>query len=195
MESLQGIDKLCDGLACIGDDWKLRTVLVGIEGSYVDVHELHVRVLERGARCRGEVAVAGTNTDDDICLTRNAVRGQGTCSTDAAEVLRVIPIQHAAACLRSADRNAGLLNQGLQLLFCRGIQHAAACDDHWILRITDDLDSTRQGLTLRTWAADVPLAILQEFKRDLKCFCLHVLGQGDRHGTSLSWVSQYAHRR
>src|SRR5699024_8456915 len=83
MESLQGIDKLCDGLACIGDDWKLRTVLVGIEGSYVDVHELHVRVLERGARCRGEVAVAGTNTDDDIGLARNAVRSQGTCSTDA----------------------------------------------------------------------------------------------------------------
>ena len=107
----------------------------------------------------------------------------------------MIPIQHAAACLRSADRNAGLLNQGLQLLFCGGVQHAAACDDHWILRITDDLDSTRQGLTLRTWAADVPLAILQEFKRDLKGFCLHVLGQGDRHGTSLSWVSQYAHRR
>ena len=170
-------------------------MLVGIERRDVDVDELHVWVLERGARCRGEVAVAGANTDDDIRLASNAVRSQGTCSTDAAEVLRVIPIQHAAACLRSADRNAGLLNQGLQLLFCGGIQHAAACDDHWILRITDDLDSTRQGLTLRTWAADVPLAILQEFKRDLKCFCLHVLGQGDRHGTSLSWVSQYAHRR
>src|SRR5699024_10168493 len=189
MESLQGIDKLCDGLACIGDDWKLRTVLVGIERRDVDVDELHVWVLERGARCRGEVAVAGTNTDDDIGLASNAVRSQGTCSTDTAEVLRVIPIQHAAACLRSADRNAGLLNQGLQLLFCGRIQHAAAClrsadrnadllnqalqllfcgriqhaaacDDHWILRITDDLDSTRQGLTLRAWAADVPLAVL-----------------------------------
>src|SRR5699024_5084545 len=67
-ESLQGIDKLCECFACIGDDWKLRTVLVGIERRDVDVDELHVWVLERGARCGGEVAVAGTNTDNDICL-------------------------------------------------------------------------------------------------------------------------------
>ena len=77
---------------------------------------VHVGVLEGRARGRGEVAVAGADADDDVGLGREAVGGEGAGRADPAEVLRVVPGEGSAAGLRRADRDAGGLGEGAQLL-------------------------------------------------------------------------------
>src|SRR5699024_1277938 len=124
-ESLQGFSKLHNCFACIGNHWQLSAVLVGIKGSDIDVDEGDIRVLECSARCGGEIAVASTDTDDHISVTRKAVSSQCSGCTHTTEVLCMIPRQHATTSLRGTHLNASLLHKCLQLLFRIGVLHSA----------------------------------------------------------------------
>ena len=181
--------------AGIGDDWQLRAILIGIKRSHVDVDELDVRVLEHGARGGREIAITGTNTNDDIGITSDAVGSERAGGTHATEVLCVIPIQHTATGLRGAHRNAGLFRQLLQLLFCKGVQNAAAGDDHRVLCIADNLDGACQRIALRARATDVPLTVLEKFQRNVKSLSLDVFRQGNGDSTGLCRIRQDSHGR
>jgi hypothetical protein len=80
-------------LAGIGDHGQLGAVLVRVERGDVDVHEAHIRVLERGAAAGGEVAVARADADDHVRLGREPVRRGAAGRADCPEVLRVVPVQ------------------------------------------------------------------------------------------------------
>ncbi|MNI70788.1 hypothetical protein D3C73_1266210 [compost metagenome] len=101
--------RLCERdqrLAGVSDQRQLRAVLVRVERGDVDVDELDTRMLERRARPRGEVAVARADADHDVGLGGEPVRRGRARGPDAAEILRVIPGEAAAAGLRRADGDA-----------------------------------------------------------------------------------------
>jgi hypothetical protein len=169
-------------------------VLVRVEGGDVDIHEAHVRVLERGAAGRGEVAVARADADDHVRLGREPVRRGAAGRAHSPEVLRVIPVQRPAAGLGGADRDAGLLDELAQRLLGARINNATARHDERLVRAMNRRESGVQRPPLRRGPADVPLAVAQEFHGHVEGLGLHVLRQRDRDGAGLGRVGQHAQR-
>jgi len=82
-------------------------MLAGVERGDVEIDETDARVLERGARRGGEVAVSRADADDDIGLGGQRVSGRGSGGADPADGRWVIPGQRALAGLGVGDRDAG----------------------------------------------------------------------------------------
>ena len=73
----------------------------------VQVHEPHVRVLERGPRRGGEVAVPGADPDDHVGVAGQRIGDRRAGRPDPADGLRVVPADAALAGLGVGDRDAG----------------------------------------------------------------------------------------
>jgi hypothetical protein len=74
----QGPVKLHQGLARVCDDRQHSAVLIGVDRGDVDVHELHIRVLERRTGSSGEVLVARADPDDEVRLGSDRVGSRRT---------------------------------------------------------------------------------------------------------------------
>ena len=87
--SAQRLGQRLESLAGIGHQGQ-PALLDGVEGGDVDVDEADIRIVERGARRAGEIAVAGADSDDDVGLGGQRVGGGATGGTDGADRLRVV---------------------------------------------------------------------------------------------------------
>ena len=112
----------------------------------------------------------------------------------AAHVQRMVPDDRALAGLGLAEGNAELLCEGAELVVRLGIAHAAAADEHGLLRIADDLGGLLDGDVGGRTALDAPDALLEERLRIVVGLALHVLRQRDAHRAGVGGIGQHAKR-
>ncbi len=170
------------------------SMLAAVETRHVDVDEPHVRVLEGRPGRRREVGVAGADTDHQIGLAGQRVRGRRARGPDRADRLRVVVAQRSLPCLAFRDRNPCLLSELAQRVLRTGVGHAAAGDDQRPLRRSEELYRFIDNRCLRQRAGHVPGALGEQFLRPIEGLGLHVLRQGDRDRAGLHRVGQHAHR-
>ena len=180
------------GLAGVGHH-HLGALLGGVEGGDVDVHELHVGVLELGLGGRGEVGVAGAHADDEVGLVGDVVAGVAAGGAHAAHGAGVVEVDGALAGLGVAHRDAGGGGQGAQLLAGSGVDGAAAGDDEGALGGLDEGDGALQGGGLGHRAAHVPHALAEQLHGPVEDLGLDVLGHGDGDRAGLGGVGEHAH--
>ena len=181
-----------EGLASVGHD-HLGALLGGVEGRDVDVDEGDVGVLELRLRGRREVGVARAHTDDQVGLVGEVVARVAAGGTDAAHGAGVIAVDGALTGLRVRHRDTGRSSERAQLLRGLGVDGAAAGDDEGALGGANLGDRALEGGALDGRTAHVPHTLGEELDRPVVGLGLNVLGQGDRHGTGFSRVSEDAH--
>ena len=154
-------------------------LLVGVEFGHVEVDELHVRVGEQRVGGRGEVGVAGADSDDQIGLVGERVREHRSGGAEGVHHLRVFPRQAGLAGLGDPDRDAGPRREVGQLGGGGGVDDAAAGDDHRPLRLCDQLGGAADSLTIGAGARHIPDPWPEEAVGEVPGFGLHVLGKAE----------------
>ncbi|ETJ03986.1 MAG: hypothetical protein Q605_AUC00764G0006 [Actinomyces urogenitalis DORA_12] len=190
--TLQSLGQGDQGLAGVGHH-HLGALLGGIEGSDVDVDELHTRVLELRLGGRGEVGVARTDTDDQVSLVGDVVTGVASGRAHATDGAGVVEVDGTLAGLGVSHRDPGRRGEGTQLLAGLRVDRAAAGDDHRALGGLDLGHRTGQGSGLGEGTAHVPHALAEELDRPVEGLGLDVLRHGDDDGAGLSGVGQHTH--
>ena len=168
-------------------------MLEGIDFRDVDVDEADLGILERGLGCRGEIAQARADGDDQVGLARRDVRARSAGDADRAEILRVIEGQRALACLGLSHGNAGLLREPGQCLGCFAVEYAAARHNQRPAGRADPLGGDRQLTALGFGAGDVPDALLEHLFGIVERLGLYILRQRQGDGAGLGGRGQDAH--
>ena len=97
----------------------------------------------------------------------------------------MIERHHAFAGLRLADRNSGPLDEPAERLDRIAVDHAAAGDDERPDRRRQDGGRAIEHRRVRTRTQDVPRPRLEQLGGKVERLRLHVLRQGQRHGSGL----------
>ena len=166
-----------------------------IEGRHVDVDEANIRVLEGSLRGRGEVAVAGADTDHQIGLAGEPISGGCTGGADGSQAERVVVAQTTATSERLTDWNSCLLRESAQRFGRLAVHHATAGHDQRPLAGSDRLRGASNRRAIGPIARDPPYAPGEQRLGVVVRLRLHVLRQTNRHRAGLGRVGQDAHGR
>ena len=169
-------------------------VLDGVDRCHVDVHEAHVRVLERGAAGRGEVGVARADPDHHVGVVGDGVGGRRARRPEGTEALRVVERERPLAGLALAHGDAGGRAEGGQCVVGAGVADPATGDDERTPGGADQLDGLLERSGLGQGARDVPDASCEQARRPVVRLRLHVLREADGDRSGLRRVGQHAHR-
>src|ERR1700679_1205873 len=142
-------------------------MFIRIEIGHIYFYEANPRILKRSLRSRREVAVASTDSDDEISLARDDVGPRCAGYAHCAELLGMIERQRSLASLRLADWNACGRGKFRQRRGCLGIQHTASGDDQGFLGLDDPSCSFDKQSFIAAGSGDDPHALVQKFFRKI----------------------------
>src|ERR1051326_7072016 len=108
-----------------------------VELGNVDVDEAHPRMLEGGLGCRGEVRVAGADSDDEVGFGSDTVRRKGAGRPARSETQGMIKAQAPFPGRRRADRNTGAIDQCAEDVRCLAIDATATRDYERLTRLSN----------------------------------------------------------
>ena len=168
-------------------------VLEGVKRGHIDVDEAHLGILECRLGGRGEVAVAGTDADDQVSIPSNAVGSEGAGGTNRSEIEWVVEAQAALASHRLANRNACLLDKALQGISGLRVNHAATGDNQRSLTCTNQGCGLLQSAPVRPVARDVPDALMEEGLGIGIRLRLYILGESQCDSTCFRRACQHTH--
>src|SRR6185503_9729925 len=130
-----------------------------VKFSRIDIDKTYVRVLECGFGSGGEIGVTRSYTDDQVCVTGDAVCGQRAGRAHRAQVLGMVIGQGTLSRLRFSYRNTCLTDELSQCLSCFTVKHTTAGDDQGPLAAPYCFHRLREQELVRLQTRDVPDAV------------------------------------
>ncbi len=189
----QGLAQCLQAGAGIGQ--QLHAIeLHGIAGVDIEVEKLHLGVLEQPLGRGGEIAVAGTDANDQVGLPGQQVGRQAAGFTDAAHVQWMAGQQRALAGLSLGHRDREALGKGLQGLVGRGVLDPATADQQRLALAPQQRHGVRQHRFGGWPPVDAMHPSGEEAQRVIVGLGLHILGQRQGHRAGLGRVGQHPHR-
>ncbi len=168
-------------------------VLAGIEGLGVEADDPPSLPLEQRPRAGREILQTRADSENDVRLAHEVVRGRGACHADRTHVERMAGRERRLAGLGLAHRDAVHQGEGGEFTFRAGIERAAATDDEGPLRVLQPQDCGREFVRIRARSARRPNPLLEEMGREVEGLGLHVLAEAERHRAAFGGVGQNLH--
>ncbi len=160
----------------------------------VDVQADQLRLRKQGVGPRREILQARADGQHHVRVRRQRVRGGRSGDADGAQLQRMVPRQGTFAGLGFRHGNAVPFGKRLQGGAGLAVQHAATGDDQGLFRVLQQQRRLFQLLLDGRHGAEAHGPRFEEIGRIIVGHRLHVLRQGQGHGTAGGRVRQGGNR-
>ena len=150
-------------------------MLVGIEFRNIDIYKAYLRIFESRFGGSGEVAVTGTNPNDQVSFAGEYVRAWRAGNAHRAERLGMIVVQGALSRLGFHHRDANPTDELSQRFRCLTVDDSAPGNDQRRLAGADPICRLAQQFCRGSRTGNNPYAFIKHGGRVIESFNLNVL--------------------